>query len=96
MRVKIKIRFRDKDDYGRVYEQNEVHEFQPARALELVKLGLVEQLSDQPTKPAYVAPKVEIPFEPEHTEEAEQPAEVEEPVKVVAPNKVPRGRKAKK
>ena len=50
MKVQVNTRFRDKDDYSRIYEKNEVREFPDGRALELIELGLVERVKEPATQ----------------------------------------------
>lgn len=45
MKVKVTQTFRDKDDYTLTYKVGEEREFNDARALNLIALGLVEPIS---------------------------------------------------
>lgn len=46
MKVKVLIRFHDKNDFTKVYEVDEVVEFEAERVSELLKLSLIEELKE--------------------------------------------------
>lgn len=50
MIVRILTRFHDKDNFTKVYEVDDVVDFEPKRALELIKLSLVMEVDQQSPK----------------------------------------------
>lgn len=74
MKVVVKVVFRDKNNFSRMFNPGEVVDFEEERAQNIIALGLGEAVKEPPVeKPKAEKPVVEKPAEEEVKTEAPAP-----------------------